>query len=98
MAGQLSVYTGSEQGLLGIALDPDFETNNWVYLFWSPSAGTNQRLSRFTLVGNQLDMASEKILLDVSHRPLEHQPRGRIAGVWPRRRALHLHGRQHQPV
>jgi glucose/arabinose dehydrogenase/type 1 glutamine amidotransferase len=64
LAGQLSVFTGSEQGLLGIALDPDFETNNWVYLFWSPSAGTNQRLSRFTLAGNQLDMSSEKIVLE----------------------------------
>ena len=63
LAGQLSTYTQSEQGLLGIALDPDFETNNWLYLFWSPSAGTDQRLSRFTLVGNQLDLASEKILL-----------------------------------
>jgi glucose/arabinose dehydrogenase/type 1 glutamine amidotransferase len=64
VAGQLSTFNQSEQGLLGITLDPDFETNNWVFLFWSPSAGTNQRLSRFTLVGNQLDMSSEKIVLE----------------------------------
>ena len=64
LAGQLNTYTGDEHGLLGIALDPDFATNHWVYLFWSPAgAVSDQRLSRFTLVGNQLDMASEKILL-----------------------------------
>ena len=64
VAGQLSTYTGAEHGMLGIALDPDFETNHWIYLFWSPAGVTSdQRLSRFTLVGEQLDVASEKILL-----------------------------------
>jgi glucose/arabinose dehydrogenase len=64
VAGQLSSFVQSEHGMLGIALDPNFETNNWIYLFWSPSSGTNQRLSRFTLVGNQLDIASQEILLE----------------------------------
>ncbi|HEX2473539.1 MAG TPA: ThuA domain-containing protein [Lacipirellulaceae bacterium] len=63
VAGQLNTYSGAEHGMLGIALDPDFETNHWIYLFWSPAGGSDQRLSRFTLVGNQLDMASQKILL-----------------------------------
>ena len=31
----LAVNFASERGLLGIALDPDFESNNFVYLFWS---------------------------------------------------------------
>jgi len=31
----LAVNTFSERGLLGIALDPDFENNNFVYLYWS---------------------------------------------------------------
>ncbi len=64
VAAQLNAYTGGEHGLLGIALDPSFATNNWVYLFWSPNIATpDQRLSRFTLVGNQLDLSSQKILL-----------------------------------
>jgi glucose/arabinose dehydrogenase len=64
VAGQLSVFTGGEHGMLGIALDPNFQANQWIYLFWSPAGpASDQRLSRFTLVGNQLDMASEKILL-----------------------------------
>ncbi len=63
VAGQLSVFIGIENGLLGLALDPDFSTNHWIYLFYSPTVGTGQRLSRFTVAGDQLDMASEKILL-----------------------------------
>ena len=31
----LAVNTNSERGLLGIALDPDFDSNGAVYLYWS---------------------------------------------------------------
>src|SRR5262245_28554931 len=31
----LAVNNFSERGLLGIALDPDFKSNGFVYLFWS---------------------------------------------------------------
>jgi aldose sugar dehydrogenase len=31
----LSVNNASERGLLGIALDPNFETNHFVYLYWT---------------------------------------------------------------
>jgi glucose/arabinose dehydrogenase len=31
----LAVNNGSERGLLGIALDPDFANNRYVYLFWT---------------------------------------------------------------
>jgi glucose/arabinose dehydrogenase len=34
----LAVNNTSERGLLGIALHPDFETNSFVYLFWSCKA------------------------------------------------------------
>lgn len=34
----LAVNNASERGLLGIALDPDFETNQAVYLYWSCKA------------------------------------------------------------
>lgn len=81
LAGHIAVETLIEDGLLGITLDPGFETNNWVYLFYSP-AGTNaeQHISRFTLVGNTLDMASEKILL---HIPTQRQECCHSAGsLW----------------
>ncbi len=63
-AGTLNVYTGQEFGLLGIALDPDFATNNQLYLYYSPvGAGPVDRVSRFTMEGNTLDMASEEVVL-----------------------------------
>ena len=34
----LAVHTRHEDGLLGLALDPDFAENRWVYLFYSPPA------------------------------------------------------------
>jgi cytochrome c len=64
VAGHINVETLIEDGLLGITLDNGFSTNHWLYLFYSP-AGTNaeQHISRFTLVGDALDMSSEVILL-----------------------------------
>jgi PKD repeat protein len=63
--GHLSVFTANESGLLAMALDPAFATNHWIYLYYSPSATSVDRLSRFTINGSTLDMSSEKILLDV---------------------------------
>lgn len=66
-AGQLSVFSGLEDGLLGITLNPGFETNNWLYLYYSPGGATpRQHLSRFTMVGDTLDLTSEKVLLQVT--------------------------------
>ena len=65
---QIPVHRGNENGLLGIALDPRFETNRWVYLFYSAPSPEVQRVARFTLDGNSLDMASEKVLLEFPHQ------------------------------
>jgi cytochrome c len=72
--GKLKVFDGLEDGLLGIALDPKFPQNGWIYLFYSEpetgqdanggKAGTN-RVSRFTLAGDSLDLGSEKVLIRV---------------------------------
>jgi glucose/arabinose dehydrogenase/PKD repeat protein len=66
-AATLSVFTGNEDGLLGITLDPAFATNRWVYLYYAPNDGVaRNRLSRFTVTGDTLDLASERILLQVT--------------------------------
>lgn len=67
-AAQITIDHGNEHGLQGIALDPNFMSNNWVYLFYTAKTPLEERLSRFTLNGNLLDMASEKILLKFSTR------------------------------
>jgi cytochrome c len=62
-AASLPVFFGQENGLLGMALDPDFARNHWIYLLHSPVKFNGQHLSRYTVNGNTLDLASEKILL-----------------------------------
>lgn len=60
------VWTEFEDGMLGIALDPDFEENEWFYLYYSPNIEESvNRLSRFKLSGNSIDKESEQIILDV---------------------------------
>jgi glucose/arabinose dehydrogenase len=43
----LDVQTLSEQGLLGIAVDPNFNSNHFVYVFYT-AASTINRIGRFT--------------------------------------------------
>lgn len=63
--GALPVAIGGEYGLIGFALDREFAVNGWVYLHHAPKAqaGRQTRLSRFTVVADKLDPASEKVLL-----------------------------------
>jgi cytochrome c len=61
---------GNDNGLMGMALHPDFTNNRWMYLWYSPNQliGENRqlRLTRITVkADNTLDMASEKILINV---------------------------------
>jgi glucose/arabinose dehydrogenase len=53
----LAVNSGSERGLLGIALHPDFPATPHVYLYWTESAtGTDTTvLSETPLLGNRVD-------------------------------------------
>src|SRR6056300_1023615 len=51
---KFAVARRGEVGLIGLALDPDFSENNWVYLQYSPIGLTSQRTSRFTLMDNKI--------------------------------------------
>ncbi len=63
----------NEEGLLGIVPDPNFEENNWIYVYWMPHESidrekrTGQRtISRFTYdpEGPSIDQASRVDLLE----------------------------------
>lgn len=56
----------AEEGIMGLQKDPNFATNNWVYVFYSP-AGDEwvNRLSRFTFKDGVFDVDSEVKVLDV---------------------------------
>ena len=63
---RLPLFYGNEDGLLGIAVDPNYEKNNWIYLFYSaPGEEPLQHISRFDLKGDSLHPESEKVLLKV---------------------------------
>lgn len=78
VAARIPTYVGQEGGVLGVALDPGFAGNGWLYAYYSEPGsspcgpadkdatvcGVN-RLSRFTVTGDTLDLASERLLLTV---------------------------------
>lgn len=71
-AGLLNVYwkatvpdVNAEEGLMGLAKDPQFAKNNWVYMYYSPIDSSVNRLSRFTLSNDTIDLKSEKTILEV---------------------------------
>lgn len=61
------VFSGLEDGLLGIALDPEFKNNKWLYVFYSHPTEDKQHISRFTMRDDFLgiDATTEKLLLEV---------------------------------
>ena len=77
MVGKLDVFTGLEDGLLGITLDPNFQENNHLYLFYAhpqtvvehvnrkPRKKGYNLVSRFTLKDGKLDHSSEKEMIRI---------------------------------
>jgi cytochrome c len=62
----LDVFSGIEDGLLGIAIDPNFSKNRWVYFYYALAGDRAvNRLSRFELLGDVLVQNSEKVLLEI---------------------------------
>jgi len=63
----IPVDGSDERGLLGVAFDPDFETNNFVYVYYTAVSPTvHNRVSRFTANGNVAVPGSEVVLLDLN--------------------------------
>ena len=58
----LPVSSSGERGLLGIAFDPNFTTNQYVYLYYTNTTPRNQ-ISRFTANGDVALAGSEVLVL-----------------------------------
>ncbi len=65
----VSVNTESERGLLGVAFDPDYSSNRFVYVYYTTAAAPiHNRVSRFTASSSNADVAqsgSEVVLFDL---------------------------------
>ncbi|GLF98475.1 ThuA domain-containing protein [Streptomyces yaizuensis] len=72
--------TSQSDGLLGLALDPGFARNHWLYLLHSDRVEKRLNLSRFTVTGNTVDPASEKRLLTVDTWRGEGRANSHMAG------------------
>ena len=55
-----------EMGLLGIQADPQFKSNHWIYVYYSPTDKSVDRLSRFKFENNQFNIKSEQVILEVN--------------------------------
>ncbi len=68
IAGIINVFAELEDGLLGIALDPNFSGNGWFYVYYSPpddGGPLRNVVSRFTMIGNTFQANSEIVLLQI---------------------------------
>ena len=70
--GTIPVLSAYEDGLLGLAADPTFETNGFIYAFYAEPAAkdsvSNYHISRFRVKNDVLINESEKILLKIPHK------------------------------
>lgn len=63
----VTVDSSGERGLLGVAFDPDFETNHYVYVYYTARTPTrHNRVSRFTANGDVAVSGSERVLLELN--------------------------------
>ncbi len=63
----VTVDNQGERGLLGVAFDPNFAVNQYVYVYYTATTPTvHNRVSRFTANGDVAMAGSEVILLDLN--------------------------------
>jgi len=70
---------GNEEGLLGLAFHPDYDTNGWLFVYYTNAAGNNQlvRYSRDTPA--TADPTSAQVVLVIPHPVFSNHNGGMIA-------------------
>lgn len=53
-----------EEGLMGVVLDPKFNANRWLYLYYSVKGSLLYRISRFTLSADRSSLADEQTIYE----------------------------------
>ena len=62
------VNSSGERGLLGVAFDPNFAANQYVYIYYTATTpAIHNRISRFTAAGDVAAAGSETILLELDN-------------------------------
>jgi glucose/arabinose dehydrogenase len=86
------ICANAERGMLGVAVDPSFSTNKYVYLYYTynkfgvcpigqPTNANNpvNRVSRFVMSGDTVDPTTEKVLIDNVPSPNGHHNAGDLS-------------------
>ncbi len=61
----ITTSSSGERGLLGMALDPDFDNNHYVYIYYTLSSGIRNRITRITANGDYMVPGSEVLILSL---------------------------------
>lgn len=74
-----NISTTSEQGLLGLAFHPNYNSNGYFYVYYTPTASLSV-ISRFTVSAdaNVADAGSEEVLLEIP-QPLTNHNGGQVS-------------------
>ncbi|MES2376077.1 MAG: PQQ-dependent sugar dehydrogenase [Bacteroidota bacterium] len=68
LLGVIKNKDNQELGLIGMALDPGFEKNHWIYVqYFLPQKESVAQVSRFTITNNALDLQSEKKYVQIPY-------------------------------
>jgi len=79
----LTTDSRGERGLLGITLDPNFDNNHYVYVFYTATTpSSHTRVSRLTANGDTMLAGSEQPLVDLGPIPTD--------AIWRMGGALHF--------
>ncbi|MEE9277538.1 MAG: PQQ-dependent sugar dehydrogenase, partial [Dehalococcoidia bacterium] len=68
---------GGEEGLLSVALDPEFAENGYLYSYYSVAGDKRSRLSRFRVTNDSASLSSELVILEVA-QPFRNHNGGAI--------------------
>jgi glucose/arabinose dehydrogenase len=73
----LTVDAVGERGLLGVAFDPDFATNQFIYVYYTtPSPTPHNRISRLTANGDTAASGSEMVIFELDDLNLSSNHNG----------------------
>jgi glucose/arabinose dehydrogenase len=78
LSGKLIANPGNEEGLLGLAFSPRFQTDGRVFVDYSAGGPRRSVLARFNVVDGAIDMTSERVILEVP-QPFANHNGGQLA-------------------
>src|SRR5262245_54704556 len=64
------VTFNNERGLVGIAVDPDFPTRPFIYIFYSVSSSSTSHVARYTVAGDLSDPNSTNLTISAGSKQL----------------------------